>query len=191
MMRQMLLLLAWGMSAAAWADDPLPFPAMLGEFEHNAFQDYEKDSPGLGYANNYSGTNAVATVYLYTRSLSVPAAANDPFFAEELARSRTEFEQFAAQQGYEEMQMARYGEFASAGGYPCLSMLAGYVENGAPRVTMTCVMPFNQQILKVRYTFVPVLNSDDQGPRLAAFLSALAQFLKQHETASGGPGPDA
>ena len=56
---------------------------------------------------------------------------------------------------------------------------------------MTCVMPFNRQILKVRYTFIPVLNSDDQGPRLAGFLAALAEFLRQHEAAPDGGGPDA
>ena len=63
-------------------------------------------------------------------------------------------------------------------------MLASYIERESPRITMTCVMPYRQQIVKVRYTFIPVVNSDDQGPRLAGFLNALAEFLEQQEAAA-------
>jgi hypothetical protein len=45
--------------------------------------------------------------------------------------------------------------------------------------------------MKVRYTFFPVVDSDDQGPRLAGFLGALAEFLKQQESSPAARPPDA
>ena len=117
-MIRILLLLGCVLSVAARAAEPLPFPEQLSEFQHRAFVDYEPQSAGLGYSHNYSGPNANASVYLYDRSAAVPGSVDDPFFAQELASARSDLEKFAAQEGYQQLQVARYGEFVNLRGYP-------------------------------------------------------------------------
>jgi hypothetical protein len=68
-LRLLLLITCCG---TAPAQEPLPIPDSLGEFTHAGLPDFEAETPGAGYAHNYSAPNASASIYLYTRLLVVP-----------------------------------------------------------------------------------------------------------------------
>lgn len=181
-MRVVYVLICLALSGSVFADD-LVFPETIGDFQRADFMDFERETPGAGYGQNYRAPKALATVYVYTRGLTVPDSADDEFFAQELARTRSEFQAIAAQRQYAGVRIGEYGRFVDIGGDRCLSMLAGYTLGASTHITMTCVMPFDRKILKVRYTF-ETADTAAQGAQLRAFLTALGELLGTRKPAS-------
>ena len=74
-----------------------------------------------------------------------------------------------------EMNVIRSGQVAPLGPYKCLSSLFSYISAGQAVISITCVMPYEGEIAKMRLTFQPGL--EDQRQTLASAFQGVGKFL--------------
>ena len=171
-----LLLLLLTLSAEA---EVISLPATLSDLEQSEFHDLEAQYPGKGYLYNYRAPNVSATIYLYdNQAEAIPASVEDELFLNELKKSRTEFEWVSEQRQYANLTVQDFGNFETLGDYRCRSMVMAYTAGQDILLTWTCIMPYDNKILKLRYTLLPK-DTPRQRQLKDEFSTALGDYLSQ------------
>ena len=172
-----IFLTVFAVAASAMSDRD--FPSTLGGFKLSGSHDYETQNPGFGFAVAYTVPGATGSIYLYDRGLEqIPEHVRNELFTQELQIAMREVSATAERNAYKDFTVQRQGDIGSIGVYQCVSAVFSYMYQGLPQVSWTCVMPYEGDILKVRFTFQPGL--PNQRELLSGFMNHLGQFLFLH-----------